>query len=87
MAVVTFALSVTILEIFHSRNVHDLDLSNRSRLNVNMPLESPYMTSYLMSIVFLPVAISGVFVVEMYITLNLRMSHDEIRICQSKADV
>ena len=71
MAIVTFALSATILDIYHSRNVHDLDLSNRSRSNVNMPIESPYVTSYLMVIVFCPVFVSGVFAVEMVHNLEL----------------
>ena len=44
LAIVMFALSVTISEIF-SGKVHDLDLDlyNGPWSNVNMPIERPYM--------------------------------------------
>ena len=36
----------------------DLDLLNVSRSNVNMPIESPYMTYYFMAIVTLNLSIT-----------------------------
>ena len=45
----------------HSRNVYDLDLKKKSRLNVNIPIESSYMTSYMMAIMFARFHISRIY--------------------------
>ena len=39
-------------------NDHDLDLDNEPMSNINMPIESPNTTSYLMTIVMLPLALT-----------------------------
>ena len=58
------------------QNVQDLDydLENGSRSNVNMPIESPYMT------------ISKIFIVKMCMTfiLTYRMGQGQLLVCQSK---
>ena len=36
----------------------DIDLDNEPMLNINMPIESPNTTSYLMTIVMLPLALT-----------------------------
>ena len=41
----------------HSRNVHDIDLDiqNGPKLNINIPIESPHATSYVLAIaIFAP---------------------------------
>ena len=48
MAVIMPALSVTIFKIFpvEIMHDHDLDLSNGSKSNANILIESPYMTLF-----------------------------------------
>ena len=60
MEIAKFALSVTIYEIFKIEISMTLDphLYNELRSNINMAIESTYMTSYLMKIVMF--AISGI---------------------------
>ena len=61
--------SVTIM-----RYSHDLDLTFRKGLgrNVNLPIERPYMTFYIMAIVMfaIPVTICEIFTIKMRVTLS-----------------
>ena len=69
-------------------NVHDLDLQNGSMLNINIPIERPYATSYLLAIALfaLSVIVCEILTVEMRMTLTLtsRMGQDQMQICHSK---
>ena len=51
MTIVMLAIYIIILEIRH-QNVHDLDLDvkREPRSNLNMPIESLYVSSYLMAL-------------------------------------
>ena len=61
MTTVMCSLSATVYKIF-SRNLHDTDLGlyNGQKSNVNIPIESHWMTSYVMTIVLfaLPVRVT-----------------------------
>ena len=63
--------------------VHELDLEKGPRSNVNMPMEMPYATFYLLlaiAMFALTVTICEKFVIEMCITLTLtfRMGHGQM---------
>ena len=73
-----FTISATIYEIFTIAMCMTLtDLKNMPRANVNMPIESPHMTFYMMAIVIfaLSVAVYGIFAIKrrVALTLNFKM--------------
>ena len=65
-----------------SRNVDDHDLENWLRSNLNMLIEIPYATSYLMAIVMfaLSITILETFTVEICMTLTSTIRIDKSQI-------
>ena len=82
MKIIIFDLYVTIYEIFAVKMCMTLTfrMDQGPRSNVNMPIKSPYTTSYLMAIVMyaLLVTIYKIFTIEICTTLTLsyRMRQD-----------
>ena len=87
--IVLFAPSVTITRYLQSK-LHDLDhdLLNGPRLNVNISIDNPYTTFYMMAVATFAVSVTiyEIFAVEkrMTISLTFRMCQGQMRICQSK---
>ena len=73
------SLSSTILEGVRSLNGHDLDLYDWSRSQLNTPIESLYVTPYLMAAVIFSksVFISKIFAVEVCMAVTLTFGTGE----------
>ena len=75
----------------HCGNVHylDLDHKNEPRSNIITPVDSPYITWYVISMIIFNISIilSNIFIVEMYFSLTFRMDQSQMQIYKSKARV